>query len=76
MDRDRKRQILAAENTARLARALAAEGVYVVGDLHPHGLDLRAPDDPAADRKSRPSGAESEVTTEPDDPTDASPSPD
>lgn len=38
MDRDRKREILAAENAERLARALAAKGVYVLGGLGRHGL--------------------------------------
>ena len=38
MDRDRKRQILAAENRERLARSLAAHGVYVMGGLGFHGV--------------------------------------
>ncbi len=38
MDRDRKLEILGAENAERLARALAARGVYVLGGLGPHGL--------------------------------------
>ncbi|NBW14799.1 MAG: hypothetical protein EBR82_43050 [Caulobacteraceae bacterium] len=40
MERDRKREILAAENAERLARALAAKGVYVIGGVGRHGLDL------------------------------------
>ena len=38
MDRDRKRQILAAENRERLARSLAAHGVYVTGGVGSHGV--------------------------------------
>jgi hypothetical protein len=44
VDGDRKRQILAAENTARLARALADRGVYVLGGLSAHGLEPTTPE--------------------------------
>lgn len=63
MDPDRKSQILAAENAARLSRALAADGVYLVGQLGPYGI---GPDGLRAARaESRdPSSGRGEITLE------------
>ncbi len=53
VDADRKQQILAAENTARLVRALVERGVYVLGDLCGHGLAPAMPGTVGAPSPSR-----------------------
>ncbi len=57
MERDRKREILAAENAERLARALAAKGVYVIGGVGRHGLDLVEDEGGAAAGEGPPSAS-------------------
>ena len=61
VDPTRKLQILAAENTERLARALAKGGVYVVGDLSPHGIEPG--DDPSAPETLAEDGPDSTAKT-------------